>query len=98
LPVFTLSLLAAAHLFDYLTFLAMTSRHGMAAELNPIVVFMAGAFGLPGLTVAKLASVVFLGLTAVLLYRVRRNRTATALLAIGVVAGIIGGCSNIASI
>jgi hypothetical protein len=94
----TLSLLAAAHLFDYLTFVAMTARHGMAAELNPIVVFMAAEFGLPGLTVAKVASVVFLGLTAILLYRVRRNRTATALLAIGVVAGVIGGCSNIASI
>lgn len=92
-----LTLFALAHLFDFSTFLIMTSRHGLAAELNPIVVFMATEFGLPGLTIAKLASVVFLGFTAVLLYRTRRHRTATLLLSIGVVAGIIGGCSNIAS-
>ncbi|MEA2621456.1 MAG: hypothetical protein QOH61_366 [Chloroflexota bacterium] len=98
MPAITLSLLALAHLFDFSTFLVMTSRHGLAAELNPIVVFMATEFGLPGLTVAKLASVIFLGLTAVLLYRVRRNRTAALLLTIGVIAGVIGGCSNIASI
>jgi hypothetical protein len=98
LPVLTLSLLALAHLFDYSTFIVMISRHGLAAELNPVVTFMATEFGLPGLTVAKLASVIFLACTAVLLYRVSRNRTATMLIAIGVVAGIIGGCSNIASL
>lgn len=91
-------LLALAHLFDFGTFLVMTSRHGLAAELNPIVVFMATEFGLPGLTIAKLGSVVFLAVTAWILYRARRNRVATTLVMIGVVAGIIGGCSNIASI
>lgn len=97
LPAATLTLLALAHLFDFGTFLVMTSRHGLAAELNPIVIYMDTTFGLPGLTVAKLASVVFLAVTAVILYRARRNRIATALLMIGVAAGIIGGCSNIAS-
>ena len=91
-------LLALAHLFDFSTFLVMTSRHGLSAELNPIVVFMATEFGLPGLTIAKLSSVVFLAVVAVILYRSRRNRTATALLMIGVLAGIVGGFSNIASI
>ena len=98
LPAATLTLLALAHLFDFGTFLVMTSRHGLAAELNPIVVFMATEYGLPGLTIAKLASVVFLAVTAVILYRARRNRMATGLLMIGVAAGINGGCSNIASI
>lgn len=98
LPAATLTLLALAHLFDFGTFLVMTSRHGLSAELNPIVIYMDTTFGLPGLTIAKLASVVFLAVTAVILYRARRNRTATALLMIGVAAGIIGGCSNIASI
>lgn len=98
LPATALTLLVLAHLFDFSTFLVMTSRHGMSAELNPIVVFMASEFGLPGLTIAKLASVVFLAVTAVILYRSRRNRTATLLIVIGIAAGIIGGCSNIASI
>lgn len=97
LPAVTLTLLALAHLFDFSTFLVMTNRHGLAAELNPIVSFMASEFGLPGLTIAKLASVVFLALTAVLLYRTRRQRSAMTLLIIGVVSGIVGGCSNIAS-
>jgi hypothetical protein len=97
-PAATLLLLALAHLFDFGTFLVMTSRHGLAAELNPVVVFMATEFGLPGLTIAKLTSVVFLAVTAWILYRARRNRVATTLVMIGVVAGIIGGCSNIASI
>ena len=98
LPVATLTLLALAHLFDFSTFLLMTSRHGLAAELNPIVVFMATEFGLPGLTIAKLASVVFLAVTAVILYRARRTRVATSLIMIGVLAGVVGGFSNIASI
>ena len=98
MPFATLGLLALAHLFDFGTFLWMTSRHGLTAELNPFVVLLATEFGLPGLTIAKVASVLFLAVTALLLYRARRSRMATTLVTIGVVAGIIGGCSNIASI
>lgn len=89
--------LALAHAFDYLTFLAMTAKHGLAAELNPVVVTLAEQFGLPGLTIAKLASVGFLA-AVVLLAAPQRRRVAGALLVIGISVGVLGGVSNIASI
>ncbi len=92
-----LGLLVAAHLFDYVSFLIMTARHGLAAELNPLVVTLAQDFGLPGLTAAKLASVVFLGVM-VLILAPHRRRAASALLTVGIVVGVFGGLSNIASI
>jgi hypothetical protein len=91
------ALLAAAHLFDYVSFLAMTSRHGLAAELNPIVVRLAQDYGLAGLTLAKVGSVAFLALVAVVVAR-SRPRAAVALVLIGIAAGLIGGISNLASI
>lgn len=90
-------LLLMAHAFDYFTFLWMTNRHGLSAEANPIVVAMATNFGLPGLTLAKLGSVLFLAGVAVLLMRTRHRRAAQGLLVIGVIAGVMGGLSNIAS-
>jgi hypothetical protein len=96
LPLTALGLLLAAHLFDYASFLAMTARHGLAAELNPLVVRIAEDFGLPGITIAKLASVVFLG-TMVLILAPHRRRAATAMLTIGIAVGVFGGLSNIAS-
>jgi hypothetical protein len=93
----TFGLLLLAHVFDYGTFLWMTSRHGLSAEANPIVVMMATDFGLPGLTLAKIASVLFLAGVTVLLYRSSHLRTARLLVAIGVIAGVLGGFSNVAS-
>jgi hypothetical protein len=97
LPIIALLLLALAHAFDYLSFLVMTDRHGLTAEMNPLVVTVAQDFGLPGLTLAKLASVAFLGATAILLLRTNHRRVSIALLTVGIVAGVVGGFSNIAS-
>jgi hypothetical protein len=98
MPVAALSvMLIAAHVFDFATFLFMTSRHGLAAELNPFVVFLAQDFGLPGVTLAKIGSVAFLAVMALVLRRVQHGRSAIVLLAVGVVAGLVGGFSNIAS-
>ena len=90
--------LAAAHLFDLLSFVVMTERHGMAAEANPVVVLVAESVGLPGLTVAKVASVVIGGSVFVLLARGRRGRLAMGVALFGVVAGLIGGFSNLTTI
>jgi hypothetical protein len=95
-PVFALAALFAAHLFDYASFLVMTARHGLAAEFNPIVVALAEGYGLPGLTIAKFASVVFLASTFALLAP-RRRRIATGVILIGIGAGLLGGVSNVAS-
>ena len=96
MPLVALAALAAAHLFDLASFVVMTGRHGLAAELNPIVVMLAEGFGLPGLTIAKIASVVFLGAVFVVLSP-KRRRLATSVLVIGIAAGLLGGISNIAS-
>ncbi|MDQ3937727.1 MAG: hypothetical protein M3253_03495 [Chloroflexota bacterium] len=96
-PAFFIVLLAA-HLFDLLSFLVMTDRLGMAAEANPIVVLLAESVGLPGLTVAKLASVVIGGSVFVMLARGRRRRLAMAVLTFGVGAGLVGGLTNVATI
>ena len=71
MPLVALAALVAAHLFDLASFVVMTGRHGLTAELNPIVVMLAEGYGLPGLTVAKIASVVLLGTVVGIVVRLR---------------------------
>jgi hypothetical protein len=89
--------LALAQAFDYLTFLLMTARHGLDAEMNPFVVRIAMELGLTGLTLAKIVFVCFAALAAVVIAR-RQKRIGMAVLALGVVVGLIGGVSNIATL
>jgi len=91
-----LTALALAHLFDYTSFLVLVSRHGLAAEANPIVVRIAQTAGIPGLTIAKLATVTFAA-TLMLIILPRSPKLAMALVLFGVAAGLLGGLSNIAS-
>jgi hypothetical protein len=88
--------LALAQFFDYVSFLMMTARHGLAAELNPLVVLMAQNVGLPGLTVAKAAAVVMAAATILIVGR-RHPRLAVGVLFVGSVAGLVGGISNVAT-
>ena len=94
---FSLTVLALAHLFDYASFLVMVDRHGLGAEANPVVVHIANELGLPGLTIAKVATV---GFAAVLMTLIapKRRRLAMGLLMFGVSAGLVGGISNIATL
>jgi sugar phosphate permease len=92
-----LGVLALAHVFDWASFLVMIARHGLGAEANPIVVTLFEEAGVPGVTLAKLATVAFAGLLAVLLAP-KRRRMAMVLLTFGVVAGLVGGFSNIATL
>ncbi len=96
MPVVALTALAFAHLFDLTSFLVMTGRHGMQAEANPVVVAIVQDFGLPGVTLAKIASVVILALAVFALSKRRRN-VAMVVLMLGICAGVLGGISNIAS-
>jgi hypothetical protein len=91
-----LGVLALAHVFDWASFLVMIARHGLGAEANPIVVTLFEETGVPGVTLAKLATVAFAGLLAVLLAP-KRRRMAMVLLTFGVAAGLIGGFSNVAT-
>ena len=95
--LFSIGALAVAHLFDYVSFLLMVKRHGLAAEANPVVISVAEELGLPGVTLAKLAVVAFAALATVVLAR-RRRGLARAVVVLGVVAGLIGGLSNVATL
>jgi hypothetical protein len=95
--VAALALLATAQLFDYVTFMVMIERHGLGAELNPIVIAIASSVGLVGLTVVKGAAVVFLASTAVLLLP-RRPHVAIGVLTVGIILGVVGGISNVMTI
>lgn len=97
MPLIALGLLALAQLFDYVSFMVMIERHGLAAELNPIVVALANNVGLFGLTLVKAGAVVFLAF-AVLLLMPRRRHVAVAVLTVGVVLGVVGGVSNVMTI
>jgi hypothetical protein len=97
LPLIALGILAVAQLFDYVSFMVMVERHGLATELNPIVVALANSVGLVGLTFVKAGAVLFLAF-AVLLLMPRRRHVAVSVLAVGVVLGIVGGVSNVMTI
>jgi len=93
----SLAVLALAQSFDYFSFLVMVDRHGLSAEANPIVVMIAEAAGLPGLTLAKIATVAFAVFLALLIAR-RHRRLAMGVLLFGITAGLVGGLSNVATI
>jgi hypothetical protein len=97
MPLIALGMLAVAQLFDYVSFMIMIDRHGLAAELNPIVVALASNVGLIGLTAVKAGAVIFLAF-AVLLLMPRRRHVAIAVLTVGVVLGVVGGVSNVMTI
>jgi hypothetical protein len=92
-----MGVLALAHFFDYASFLVMIGRHGMAAEANPIVVVLHQEIGLAGLTVAKVVTVAFAA-AIMFIIATRRRRLAMGLFVFGVMAGVVGGVSNIATI
>jgi hypothetical protein len=92
-----LAVLALAHAFDYASFLVMVDKHGLSAEANPVVVLLAQEMGLPGLTIAKIATVAFAAMLMVVIAP-RRRRLAMGLLMFGVAAGLVGGVSNVATL
>lgn len=97
---FRLATLLAAQLFDFGTFTLMIGKHGIAAELNPIVAQGFETYGLPVLILTKLALVVLLASIVVLLTReVPSRRTIPGLAALvticAVIGGLVGGISNV---
>ncbi|MCY7419821.1 MAG: hypothetical protein LH650_15270 [Chloroflexi bacterium] len=97
MPLIALGILAVAQMFDYVSFMVMIERHGLAAELNPIVVALANNVGLLGLTLVKAGAVLFLAF-AVLLLMPRRRHVAVGVLSVGIVLGVVGGVSNVMTI
>jgi len=97
MPAIGIGLLILTHGADYLTFLAMIVRHGIGAEMNPIVATLAQEHGLLLLTLAKTAAVLLVASTFLVVGRTR-PRIAGSVLLIGVILGGVGAMSNVASI
>jgi len=91
----------AAQLFDFATFTIMVERHGIAAEVNPLVAHSFLGFGMPMVALLKVLLIVLLGSIIVVLDP--RNRPAgrfargiaAAIAVLAVVAGLFGGISNV---
>ena len=101
-PVLRLRLatLLAAQLFDFATFILMVGRHGIVAEMNPVVAHGFEAHGLWVLAVAKASVIVLVGSIVVLLGRDDSPRRihrglATSIALLAVAGGLVGGISNV---
>ena len=99
---FRLAALFAAQFFDLGTFSLMVDRHGVAAEVNPIIAHGFAGWGMVLVVVAKLALVVLVGSIVVLLAEHPRRRASLGIAAVVTVAavagGFTGGVSNLAAL
>ena len=97
---FRIAALLAAQLFDFGTFTLMIGRHGIVAEVNPIVAQGFDSFGMPILVLSKVALIVLLGSIVVLLARDVPSRRpirglAATITLLAVIGGLVGGISNV---
>jgi hypothetical protein len=99
--ILALVTIAAAQLFDLVTFVVMVRAHGLAVELNPIVEAGGASIGIAGLALAK-AALVLLLVSGVILLRHGpwgdHPRLAGLVAGFGIVAGLVGGVANILAI
>jgi hypothetical protein len=100
---FRLATIFAAQLFDFATFMIMVKLRGIDAELNPIIARGFESGGFPGLLFAKIALIVLVSATTVILGRGAAAGSSAAQLAslvtlFAVAAGIFGGVSNVFTI
>ncbi len=96
LPVAIL-FLVLAHVFDLVSYVVMTALHGPSAEANPLVANLAATLGLPGLTLAKALAVV-LGACVFIVLAPEHRKLAMTVLVFGILAGLVGGLTNLATI
>jgi hypothetical protein len=96
---FRLATVLAAQLFDFGTFTVMIARHGIISEMNPLVAQGFTHFGVPILALMKVALVVLLASTIVVLHRHHSARpsasAATIVTVLAVLGGLVGGISNV---
>lgn len=87
--------MSAAQLLDLATFVAMVRAVGPAAEANPLVAFLFGAYGFPMVAIAKVVLLAVTAAIVAMLLGVRpRPKLAGAVIAAGIVVGLVGGFSN----
>lgn len=90
--------MAVAQFFDFGTFFVMVQRHGAGSEANPLVAGILTDLGVPAAALVKAALVLLVAATAAILARGpgsgRGRRVASVVLGVGIVAGLVGGCTN----
>jgi hypothetical protein len=97
MPVMVAGVLAmsAAQLFDLATFVNMVHRLGPAAELNPLVGAMYAVYGYPMVAIVKVVLLALVTAVATILFaKSTRPRLAGAVVALGILIGLVGGLSN----
>jgi MFS superfamily sulfate permease-like transporter len=91
-----------AQWLDLTTFVAMIDRRGPEAEANPFVARLLTDYGLGIVTIGKVALMLLVVSTIVILAGDRRRerypRLAWIIVVAAVIAGMIGGLSNVATI
>ena len=95
---FAVLTMTIAQLLDLGTFVAMVRRMGLGAELNPVVAGLIDGYGLPMAAIAKVALIALVVAIALMLTRRsgRVDRLAGgAVVAAAIVAGIVGGATNV---
>ena len=94
--------MTVAQLLDLATFAEMVRRVGPGAEANPLVAAMFEMGGVPAVAIAKVALTAIVAAVIAWLAKRPTSRLATALVgivvALGIVAGLIGGATNTAAI
>ena len=94
--------LTVAQLLDLGTFIRMIARYGIEVEANPVVSHLIAEFGMPFVAVAKITALsLVVAVTVVLLGRPdgpAHPRLARIVVAVAVVAGLIGGWTNAATL
>ncbi len=98
--------LAAAQLFDLLTFVRLVELRGIGAEGNPFIREAVESYGLPPVVLLKVALALLLVSAFVVLYqgvsgqgsRRRYPELAGVIVIAAVVFGFLGGLSNVASL
>jgi hypothetical protein len=95
-----LATLFLAQALDLATFSVMVTRHGAAAEANPLVSDLFDTFGMPAVVFAKLALIVMIGGLCIAASS-RGGRGIWSViggmpLALAIAAGLIGGITNAA--
>jgi hypothetical protein len=92
----------AAQLVDLATFAGMVSAHGPAVEANPLVAWLLIDRGLQFVAVTKIAGLsVVVAIIVVLAGRETRphhRRLAISIAALAILAGLVGGWTNVAVI
>ena len=94
--------LTVAQLLDLGTFIRMIARHGVEVEANPLVSHLAAEYGMQFVAVTKITALsVVVAVTVVLLGQPNgpgHPRLARTVVAIAVLAGLIGGWTNAATL